>query len=168
MCFLPPAVCDTVYAEHDANRWSYLCAAGTFETSSDIMFVRSVLERAAVNLPSCREYNPSTVWGLLDSTQHYNWYNGQSERWNVSLQEIATLGAGGMRLADLLASSPRDFDAEMLMRMQRHKDDGIWNAQFEHIIAQPVCYGTYREYLWQNLSEHFMDVLFPNIQCMSA
>jgi hypothetical protein len=72
------------------------------------------------------------VWGLLDSTQQYNWYNGQREQWNVSLQEIASFGPGGMRLADLLVSSPRDFDAEMFLRIERHKDHHIWNSQFEH------------------------------------
>jgi hypothetical protein len=161
MCFLPPAVCDTVNAHEDANRWKFLCSLGRFDSSSDIMFVRSVLENSAVSVPSCREYNPSTVWGLLDSTQHHNWYNGQSEQWNVSLHEIAALGHGGIRLSDLLSSSPRDFDAEMFLRIQRHKDHGIWNAQFEHTIAQPVCNGTYTEYLRQDLSEYFVDVLFP-------
>jgi hypothetical protein len=120
-----------------------------------------VLQNADANLPSCREYKPSTVWGLLDSTQQYSWYNGQSEQWKVSLQEIATLGHAGVRLSDLLAASPRDFDAEMLLRIQRHRDQQIWNAQFGHTIAQPVCNRTYTEYLRQNLSEHFMDVFFP-------
>jgi hypothetical protein len=161
MCSLPPVVCDTVYAQQDANRWNFLCSVGTYDSTSDIMFVRSVLENAAVELPSCREYQPSTVWGLLDSTQQYNWYNGQNEQWNVSLHEISTLGPGGIRLSDLLASSPRDFDAEMFLRIERHKDHSIWNSQFEHTIAQPVCNGTHKEYLRQNLSEHFMDVLFP-------
>ncbi len=49
----------------------------------------------------------------------------------------------------------------MFLRIQRHKDHGIWNAQFEHTIAQPVCNGTYTEYLRQDLSEYFVDVLFP-------
>jgi hypothetical protein len=138
-----------------------MCSVGTYNSSSDIMFVRSVLENAGVSLPSCREYRPSTVWGLLDSTQQYNWYNGQREQWNVSLQEVATLGHGGIRLSDLLASSARDFDAEMFLRIKRDPDHHIWNAQFEHTIAQPVCNGTYKDYLRQNLSEYFMDVLFP-------
>ena len=161
MCHLPPAVCDTVNPHQDANRWKVLCSTGTYNSTSDIMFVRSVLENAGVSLPSCREYQPSTVWGLLDSTQQYNWYNGQREQWNVSLQEIATFGHGGVRLSDMLASSPRDFDAEMFLRLERHKDHGIWNPQFEHTIAQPVCNGTYKDHLRQNLSEYFMDVLFP-------
>ena len=104
-CFVPPGVCDTVNAQQDAHRWKVLCSAGTYTSSSDIMFVRSVLQSSRVNLPACREYNPSTVWGLLDSTQQYNWYNGQSEQWNVSLQEIAAFGHGGVRLSDLLSSS---------------------------------------------------------------
>ena len=77
----------------------------------------------------------------------YNWYNGQSEQWNVRLQEIAVFGHGGVRLSDLLSSSPRDFDAEMFLHIERHKDDGIWNAQFEHTITQPVCNGTYKDFL---------------------
>jgi hypothetical protein len=79
----------------------------------------------------------------------------------VSLQEVATLGPGGIRLSDLLADSERDFDREILLRIQRDKDQGIWNSQFEHTVAQPVCNGTHKEYLRQNLSEYFMDVLFP-------
>ena len=161
MCYLPPEVCDTVNAYQDSNRWTFMCSVGTYNSSSDIMFVRSVLENAGVSLPSCREYRPSTVWGLLDSTQQYNWYNGQREQWNVSLQEVATLGQGGIRLSDLLASSARDFDAEMFLRIKRDPNHHIWNAQFEHTIAQPVCNGTYKDYLRQNLSEYFMDVLFP-------
>ena len=161
ICLLPPSVCDAVNPYQDANRWKVLCSTGMYNSSSDIMFVRSVLESAAVSLPSCREYHPSTVWGLLDSTQQYNWYNGRSEQWNVSLQEIATSGPGGIRLSDLLESSPRDFDAEMFLRIERHKDHSIWNSQFEHTIAQPVCNGTYKDYLRQNLSDYFADVLFP-------
>ena len=161
MCLLSPDVCNSVYAAEDPNRWAALCSAGTYNSSADIMFVRSVLETAGVSLPACREYQPSTVWGLLDSTQQYNWYNGQRERWNVSLQEIATSGPGGVRLSDLLAAAPRDFDAEMFLRLERHKDHGIWNAQFGHTIAQPLCNGTYRDSLRSNLSEYFMDVLFP-------
>jgi len=160
-CLLPQDVCNSVYAFEDSNRWAALCSAGTYTSASDIMFVRSVLENAAVSLPSCREYQPSTVWGLLDSSEQYSWYNGQGGQWNVSLQEIATFGPGGVRLSDLLASSSRDFDAEMFLRIERHKDHGIWNSQFEHTIAQPVCNGTYKDYLRQNLSEYFMDVLFP-------
>ena len=161
MCLLPHYVCDSVYASEDANRWRVLCSTGAYDSSSDIMFVRTVLESAAVSLPSCREYQPSTVWGLLDSTQQHNWYNGQHEQWNVSLHEIATFGPGGVRLSDMLASSPRDFDADMFLRIERHKDHGIWNPQFGHTIAQPVCNGSHQEYLRQELSEHFMDVLFP-------
>ncbi len=161
VCLLPPDVCNSVYEAEDPNRWAALCSADTFNSSVDIMFVRSVLEAAGVSLPACREYQPSTVWGLLDSTQQYSWYNGQRERWNVSLQEVATSGPGGVRLSDLLASAPRDFDAEMFLRLQQHKDHGIWNAQFGHTIAQPLCNGTYRDSLRRNLSEYFMDVLFP-------
>ena len=161
MCLLPQAVCDAVSSTEDINRWNALCAAGTYDSSFDIMFVRTVLEGAAASLPSCREYQPSTVWGLLDSAQQHSWYSGGREQWNVSLQEIASLGPGGMRLSDLLASAPRDFDAEMSLRIERHRDHGIWNPQFEHTIAQPLCNGTYRESLRRNLSEYFMDVLFP-------
>ena len=161
VCSLPPAVCDSVNPHADANRWKVLCSSGTYNSTSDIMFVRSILEQSAVNLPSCREYHPSTVWGLLDSTQQYDWYNRQSGQWKLSLHEIASLGPGGIRLSDLLASSPRDFDAEMFLRMQRHKDHHIWNAQFEHTIAQPVCNASSNDYLRQNLSEYFVDVLFP-------
>jgi hypothetical protein len=39
-----------------------------------------------------------------------------SRQWSVSLQEIASFGPGRMRPSDLLASSPRDFDAEMRLR----------------------------------------------------
>jgi len=154
-------VCDGLTPSEDEDRWQSLCSAGTYNSSSDIMFVRTVLESAAESLPSCREYQPSTVWGLLDSAQQYSWYNGRRERWNVSLQEVASLGPGGVRLSDLLSSSPRDFDAEMSLRIERHRAHGIWNAQFEHTIAQPVCNGTFRGSLRQNLSEYFMDVLFP-------
>jgi hypothetical protein len=161
-CLLPSAVCNVVEpAFEDMNRWSALCDGGTYSSSSDIMFVRSVFENSATNLPSCREYQPSTVWGLLDSTQQYAWYNGRSEQWNVSLQEVASFGPGGMRLSDLLQSSPRDFDAEMFLRMERHKDHGVWNSQFGHTIGQPVCNRTGAEYLRQNLTEYFADVLFP-------
>jgi hypothetical protein len=161
-CLLPSAVCNVIEpAFEDMNRWSALCAGGTYSSSSDIMFVRSVLENSATNLPSCREYQPSTVWGLLDSTQQYAWYNGRSEQWNVSLQELATFGPGGMRLSDLLQSSPRDFDADMFLRMQRHKEHGIWNSQFGHTIGQPTCNRTSTTHLRQNLAEYFVDVFFP-------
>lgn len=162
MCLLPADVCNSVQPSfEDTNRWTALCSTGTFNSSSDVMFVRLVLENSGTNLPSCREYSPSTVWGLLDSAQQYDWYNGCREKWNVSLQEIASLGPGGVRLSDLLEAPPRDFDAEMFLRIERHKDHAIWNSQFGHTIGQPTCNGSKREYLRQNLSEYFTDVLFP-------
>jgi hypothetical protein len=161
-CHLPPSVCSTIQPVfEDANRWSALCSVGTYTSSSDIVFVRSVLEHSGASLPSCREYQPSTVWGLLDSTQQYKWYNGGSDKWNVSLQELASFGPGGMRLSDLLQSSPRDFDADMFVRIQRHKDDSIWNTQYGHTIAQPTCNRSKTTYLRENLAEYFVDVLFP-------
>lgn len=162
MCVLPADVCNSVQPSfEDANQWSALCSAGTYNSSLDIMFVRSVLENSATTLPSCREYGPSTVWGLLDSAQQYDWYNGESRHWNVSLQEIASLGPGGVRLSDLLQSAPRDFDAEMSLRIERHTDHAVWNPQFKHTIGQPTCNGSKAEYLRHNLSEYFTDVLFP-------
>jgi hypothetical protein len=117
MCLLPDDVCNVLQpAFEDTNRWTALFSTGTFNSSSDIMFVRLALQNSATNLPSCREYTPSTVWGLLDSTQQYDWHNGGSRQWSVSLQEIASFGPGRMRPSDLLASSPRDFDAEMRLR----------------------------------------------------
>jgi len=161
-CFLPLEVCNGVQPSFEnANRWNALCSSQTFDSTSDIMFVRLVLENAAMDMPSCREYRASTVWGLLDSTQQYKWYNGQHEQWNVSLQEVATLGPGGIRLSDLLADSERDFDREILLRIQRDQDQGIWNSQFEHTIAQPVCNSSRKAYLSDSLSEYFTDVLFP-------
>jgi hypothetical protein len=161
-CFLPREVCNSVQPSFEnANRWTALCSDQAFNSTSDIMFVRLVLENAAMDLPACREYRPSTVWGLLDSTQQYKWYSGQHEQWNVSLQEVATLGPGGIRLSDLLADSERDFDREILLRLQRDKDQGIWNSQFEHTIAQPVCNSSRKAYLSDSLSEYFTDVLFP-------
>jgi hypothetical protein len=128
-CFLPRDVCNGVQPSFEnANRWTTLCSDQAFNSTSDIMFVRLVLENAAMDLSSCREYRPNTVWGLFDSTQQYKWYNGQHQQWNVSLQEVSTLGPGGIRLSDLLVDSERDFDREILLRLQRDKDQGIWNS----------------------------------------
>ena len=160
MCLLPPSICEAVQpATEHFDRWTALCSDGQYASPSDFMFVRQLIEANAVIPEECAEYDVSTVWGLMDSKQHLAWYNGSRAEWRLSPHEIAATGPAGTRLSDFRADAPRNFRAPNAWA--RESDAGIFNAHYGHTIAQPVCSNGAPEFLKQNLSDYFRQVLFP-------
>lgn len=160
-CTLPQSICDSVVPSiEDHDRWTALCSfERQYSTPTDFMFIRQVLESNYQIPEECPEYAASTVWGLLDSKQHMSWYNGSSTEWRLSPQEIASTGPSGTRLADFVAETPRNFGQSN--PWTREPDNGIFNTRYAHTIAQPVCNTGAQEFLKQNLSDYFREVLFP-------
>ena len=154
-CFVPVALCASVQAS--SVRWAEICALGSYSTPGDAMLVRRVLFSSGAYPPECGEKQASTVWGLLDTAQQKEWYNGAAASWNVSLHEIAAHGPGGVRLGMLakdspLASMPNAPAADPLRAL---------NTQFEHTVAQPFCRSSQERLFTENLTHYFRDVLFP-------
>ena len=159
-CLLPPSICEAVQpAPEHSNQWTALCADGQYASPADFMFVRHMVETNYMMPPGCLEYASSTVWGLMDSKQHLAWYNGSRDAWRLSPHEIAATGPAGTRLSDFRAAAPRDFGASNAWA--RGPAAGIFNTHYEHTIAQPVCSQSAPEFLKQNLSDYFREVLFP-------
>ena len=159
-CLLPVSLCDSLIpAPEDHSRWTALCLDMEYSTPSDFMFIRRVIEYSSTTPKDCYEYEVSTVWGLMDSKQHMQWYNGSHDDWKLSLHEIATSGPSGARLSDFLQDTPRDFGESNVWA--RESSAGIFNTHYEHTIAQPVCNQSVPDFLKRELSEHFRDVLFP-------
>lgn len=157
-CLLPASLCDLLEpAPEDHSRWTALCLNMEYSTPSDFMFIRRVIEYSSIIPEECAEYDVSTVWGLMDSNQHMQWYNGSHQDWKLSLHEIATTGPSGTRLSDFLPEAPRKFGASNAWA----REAGIFNTHYEHTIAQPVCNQSVPDFLKRDLSEHFRDVLFP-------
>jgi hypothetical protein len=47
------------------------------------------------HIDNCSDYEPNTVWGLLNSELYKDWFNGTAIDSKPSLQEIATYGPSG-------------------------------------------------------------------------
>ena len=153
-CVIPPGLCTRV--SQNNSQWMRLCAAGTYATKSDTFLVRLALYHYADLVPDCDETQASTTWGLLDSAQQGSWYNGSLFVHNISLQEIATQGPAGVRLAMLMQ------DTEIPLSRGPHiKLEEVLNQQFQHTVAQPVCRSTQSTLFTDDLGQYFRDVLFP-------
>jgi hypothetical protein len=161
-CFVPVALCATVQSR--SERWEQICRAGSYSTPSDAIVVRRVLFANGSYPLGCEEMQPSTVWGMLDTAQQMDWYDGSSVTWNVSLHEIAAHGPAGVRLGMLVTDSPL---ASMPAAPQPDLTSAF-NEQFQHTIAQPVCQSTRHRLFVEDLTQHFRDVLFPMAHAVHA
>jgi hypothetical protein len=162
-CTVPPGLCALApQTGNTAERWSKICALGTYAANTDGILVRLALYNNTDLLKLCDESMPSTTWGLLDSKQQVQWYNGSSASQHVSLQEVSTHGPSGVRLAMLLKEHEASNSAWHLPRMPSSANTAdAYNLHFEHTIAQPVCRSSQHTLFTEHLGEYFRDVLFP-------
>lgn len=93
---------------------------------------------------------PSTLWGLLDSGQHFAWYSGAQETWRVDLREIATNGPAGVRLGTLHKPAQPET---LPVAMPR--------------LTQPVCESGLPAVLVDDLRTYFQDTFFPMAHSVS-
>jgi hypothetical protein len=154
-CFVPPELC--AGAQNSSERWQEICTLGSYSTPSDAMLVRRVLFSGGAYPPACGENQASTVWGLLDTAQQKQWYDGSAASWNVSLHEVAAHGPAGVRLGMLTEASPLSSMPEAPAADPAR----ALNAQFDHTVAQPFCRSSQERLFVEDLTRYFRDVLFP-------
>ncbi len=160
-CAVPPGVCERNSSASANARWGALCAAGTYAAARDGLLVRLALSENNDLLRDCDEAAPSTTWGLLDSAQQRQWYDGSQDAQNVSLHEVAAHGPAGVRLAMLLGEHEAADAAWRLPRAPAADLADAYNAKLEHTVAQPFCRSTQDALFTAELGEYFRDVLFP-------
>jgi hypothetical protein len=158
-CSVPPGLCARV-ADNSSRLWQ-ICDAGVYSTRNDVFLVRLAMHSHPDLTANCDETQPSTVWGLLDSTQRYKWYNGSSERQHVDLHEVAAHGPAGVRLAMLLQAQDVQDTPMSIPRGPPVNLQDAFNEQFDHTVAQPVCRSSQHMLFTEDLGEYFRDVLFP-------
>lgn len=158
-CSLPTGLCSQ--APPNSTRWKKICSAGTYTDTTDGILVRLALYNNTNLLRSCEEGSTSTTWGLLDKRQYLSWYNGSTASQDISLQEVATQGASGVRLSMLLQEHQQKDAWRMPSTPPTTHVADAYNAQFEHTIAQPFCRSSQQALFVQDLDTYFRDVLFP-------
>jgi hypothetical protein len=183
VCYVPAETCeagrqalnasDARLADGSSKReaWSRLCETqsatrASYHSREDLLLVLQVLPNlSAPLLRNCSARQLSTAWGLLAPEQYEEWYSGNSKpqngSWEVNAQHLATAGPGGLRIG-MLASSSRGSMQEYMRAFELgERLTEEFNARIQHTIAQPVCEGTLREYLTQDLRRYFPDVFLP-------
>lgn len=112
---------------------------------------------------NCSARRLSTAWGLLAPEDEGDWYSGNSTRgaWRVSAQHLATFGPGGLRVGMLSREAPESMQEYVRAFELGERLEGTFNARTGHTIAQPVCNGTLREHLADDLRRYFPDVFVP-------
>ena len=158
-CAVPPGLCQRV--PENTTRWADICSSGTYSSSNDAFLVRLALYRNDDLMATCAEAQPSTSWGLLDSLEHRQWYNGSTEPQNVSLHEIAARGPAGVRLGMFVRDHDGDSATWKPPTAPAVNLDNVYNEKFEHTIAQPICHSSQHILFKEDLAEYFRDVLFP-------
>jgi len=145
-------------------QYDRLCEVKTYTSREDALILIRVLDEAASIdaswIKNCSEFQPSVTWGLLDSKLHGAWYASQSMSPDISLQEVATYGAAGLRLHSF-ASTDDIVSDKAKQYMRRDQDFPRYNAHYAHTIAQPICANNLGQVLHDDLSQHFQDVFFP-------
>ena len=129
----------------------------------------SVFDPAVVS--SCRDLVPDVIWGLLSPADQFAWYaQDNSVPATVNLKHLATHGPAGIRLG-LFAQKERPHSLaafiqqhNLLRRDPRHPS---FNHRLRHSVAQPVCASGLRNFLEEDLSGYFRDVLFPMAHSVS-
>lgn len=143
--------------------WNRICLYG-YETQDDLIFVVRILDMFPGNwMPECVTGFSSTTWGLMSEEQLVLWFSGNVQSaWDIDLYTLAVQGPNGMRLAHY-----GNYDVEsgknIFLHEMRSNATGIpaINLQYNHTIGQPVCASTLSEYLTDDLTQYFKNVLFP-------
>ena len=158
-CMVPPGLCQRV--PENTSRWASICSTGTYSSSNDAFLVRLALYRQDDLMATCADTQASTSWGLLDSAQYMQWYNGSAETQKMSLQEIAAHGPAGVRLGMFVRDHDGDTATWKPPTAPGVNLDNMYNEKFGHTIAQPVCHSSQDTLFKEDLAEYFRDVLFP-------
>lgn len=116
------------------------------------------------HIDNCSDYEPNTVWGLLDSKLYKDWFNGTAIDSKPSLQEIATYGPSGIRLG-MLKDEGEDAlmtHAKRFAWNEKASQNQTYNWDYKHTVGQPVCESTKNQILEeQDLTTYLKDTLFP-------
>jgi len=167
MCHVPIA-CDALEPESSMRlTWERLCGA-TYTSREDLFDLVHIMQHSVFDpsvVASCRDLVPDVLWGLLSAADQFAWYaQDTSVPAQVNLKHLATHGPAGIRLG-LFAQKehPHSLAAyiqehNLLQHDPRHPSI---NHKLRHTIAQPVCASGLREFLTEDLSGYFRDVLFP-------
>jgi hypothetical protein len=142
------------------------CLSGiTYTSPADLLAVLQVLQNLDASvLRNCSARQLSLAWGLLAPEQHEEWYSGHAPSggsWAANAQHLATAGPGGLRIG-MLANGLTESAQEYMRSFELgERLAGTFNARNKHTIAQPVCEGTLREHLSEDLRRYFPDVFVP-------
>lgn len=156
---------------HLQTQWTAICEQAFYKTKHELFLVLQIYnERQDSEWQiQCQDIVPSTVWGLLDSDDWKQWYEGKSKT-QISIQELLTRGPGGFRLGLVAQQQNGDgetkpsflkFLRENNILKRKIKNSDTFNFHYQHTIGQPVCTSNILQWLRQDLTEHFSDVFFP-------
>ena len=169
-----PIVCSALQPELAMmEAWLRLCNA-TYTSRDDLFDLMHILQTSEYEpavVATCRDLVPDVVWGLLSPADQFAWYaQDETVPATVNLKHIATHGPAGVRLG-LFAQKehPHSLAAyikkhDLVRRDPRHP--GI-NRKLRHTVAQPVCASGLRDFLKEDLTQYFRDVLFPMAHSVS-
>jgi hypothetical protein len=160
-CAVPAGLCERNSSASSNGRWSSICSARSYKNTQDGLLVRLALGENSDLLRDCKETLPSTTWGLLDTLEQKQWFNGSLKDQHVSLQEVAAHGPAGVRLAMLLRDHETADPAWRLPRTPAADLADSYNAKLQHTVAQPFCKKSQDALFTENLGDYFRDVLFP-------
>ena len=139
------------------------CLPGTtYNSPADKLAVLQVLQDLDSSLlQNCSARKLSIAWGLLAPEEQEDWYSGSTRAWSVNAQHLATAGPGGLRVGMLAPGSSESLQEYVRGFELGERVAGTFNARHAHSIAQPVCEGTLREHLSEDLRRYFPDVFVP-------
>ncbi len=115
----------------------------------------------AAALRNCSAPQLSLAWGLLAPAELEDWMAGAGCKWSLSAQHVATWGPGGLRVGMLSPNATETMQAYVREFELGERLTGTFNPHHGHTIAQPVCEGTLREHLPDDLRSYFADVFVP-------
>ena len=166
VCAVPLACADVTPIPSMASSWQVLCNEGSYTTRAelfDFMHILQTSEYDTVVLSSCIDLVPSVVWGLLNPEQQYDWFQQLTSTVpEVDLKHAAVYGPSGVRLG--LIGRTENSLANYIKQhnlLKSHTAHSPFNLQYKHTIAQPVCDATLADFLKDDLTVYFKDVLFP-------
>ena len=166
VCAVPLACADIKPISSMHSRWQALCTQGTYTTRDelfDFMHILQTSEYDTVTVSSCVDLVPSVVWGLLNPEQQYDWFRQLTTTDpEVDLKHAAVYGPSGVRLG-LIGRTENSLANYTKLHniLKSHSAHSAFNSQYKHTIAQPVCQATLADFLKDDLTVYFKDVLFP-------
>jgi len=167
LCHVPVACSELEPEAGMLETWLRLCG-NTYSSRSDLFDLMYILQTSVFQptaVASCRDLVPDVVWGLLSPADQFAWFaQDASVSTTVNLKHLATHGPAGVRLG-LFAQENRPHSLaayiqthDLLHRDPRHPSA---NYKLRHSVAQPVCASGLPDFLKDDLSGYFRDVLFP-------